>query len=201
MGNRYDKFYGFTGLFPVLDDRHAAISHATALRSVLATLDNGPGSLFSRTGLVHAGRFFLVNDVVYGGAPQREEHLANSYLALSLTFDGELEELVDRLAAAGQPELDQVFSHCVGYARRPSCATLLEFLRTGQVSTSFLYVDASEFDLDATRRALLVQREVADMVQRGQGLSVAERKRLVSETARRIGSHDFRAPGGFAEEV
>jgi hypothetical protein len=201
MGNRYDQFYGFTGLFPVLDNPHVRVSHAAALRATLAALDNGPGSLLSRTGLVHAGRLFLIDDLVYNGAPQREEHLAWAYLAFSLTFDGELERLAGKLAAAGQPELDRIFVHCFGYRPGPDGETLLAFLRTGQVTTSFLYVDASELDLEATLRALLVQREVADMVLRGQSLPVAERKRLVVETARRL--RDSRPPvaGGFGEDV
>lgn len=201
MGNRYDEFFGFTGLYPVLDDPHVPVSHATALRTILAELDNGPGSLFSRTGLVHAGRFFLLNDVVYNGAPQREEHLAYVYLAFSLTFDGELEPLVRQLASVGQPELDRIFAHCYGYALSPDSATLLTFLQTGQVTTSFLYVDASELDLQATLRALLVQRQVADMVARGQGLSPTERKQLVVETAKRLNDCRPPQPGGFVEEM
>jgi hypothetical protein len=201
MGNRYDQFYGLTGLFPVLDNPRVPVSHATALRATLAALDNGPGSLFSRTGLVHAGRLFLIDDLVYNGAPQREEHLPWAHLAFSLTFDGELERLAGKLAAVGQPELDRIFVHCFGYRPGPDAETLLAFLRTGQVTTSFLYVDASELDLEATLRALQVQREVADMVLRGQSLPVAERKRLVAETAKRLRVSRRPVPGGFADDA
>jgi hypothetical protein len=201
MSNRYDQFYGFTGLFPVRNDPNVPVSHATALRATLAALDNGPGSLFSRTGLVHASRLFLIDDVIYNGAPQHEEHLAYAYLAFSLTFDGQLEKLVGKLAAVGQPELDRIFVHCFGYTLGPDPESLLWFLQTGQVTTTFLYVDASELNLQATQRALLVQREVADMVLRGQGLSVAERKQLVAETAKRLRDSTPPVPGGFLEDV
>ncbi|MDB5571856.1 MAG: hypothetical protein JWN93_3039 [Hyphomicrobiales bacterium] len=195
MSNRYDSFYGYTGLFPIIDDLQAE-SHLDILREVLMSLPDGRGSLFSRTGLVHGARLFIIDDPVYNGRPSREEHFAYAYLALSITFDGELEALAERIAAVGAEAFTSVFSHCYGFGGASSAGAVLSYLKACQIETTFLYVD-SDVDLPGTLSALAAQRRIADMIERAQGCGPAERKALVRDLAERLQLSPAPEPGDF----
>ena len=197
MSNYYGKFYGYTGLFPILDDTEDAEPHRMVLRKLLAELPNGKGSLFSRTGLVHGARLFLLDDVVYNGAPTPEEHLRYSYVVLSMTFDGELSTLARNIAEAGGNEWTAVFSHCYGFPKQAlSAAAVLDYLQKGQITTSFLYVDA-DGDLKTTLRALVLQRELGLLLEQAQLQDTAGKKALVRELAARLAALPDPQAGDF----
>ncbi len=195
MSNHYDNFYGYTGLFPIIDDLQAE-SHLDILRESLLALPNGKGSLFARTGLVHGARLFIVDDVVYNGRPSREEHLAYPYVALSMTFDGTLEALAERIAAVAADEFASIFCHCYGFKGANTAADVLAYLKACQHETTFLYVDC-DADLPTTLKALAAQPKIADMIERGQGASVQERKALVREMAALLKNASTPEPGDF----
>jgi len=195
VSNYYGKFYGYTGLFPILDNTDTN-NHIVELRSLLSTLSNKQGSLFSRTGLVHGARFFILDDVVFNGSPTPEEHLKNAYLVLSMTFDGELEDLAEKIAALGESDWGRVMSHCHSVADTRPHEVVLDQLRRGQVTTSFLYVDA-DADLKSTLKALLLQRKVSDLIVSGQGATIQERKKLVRNFADHFNSIEIPSPGDF----
>ncbi len=195
MGNRYEQFYGYTGLFPIREDATGA-SHVEALRGELAALPYGVGSMFSRTGLVHAARMFVIEDVIDNGHPSHEEHLAYPYLTVSLTFDGKLAELSSRIAALCLQEFDGVFSHCYGY-RGSNSRDVLGYLAACQVDTTYLYVDVGDASLERTLKALAAQRLIADLIVNGQGRPVAERKSLVRALAAEMSTLAAPQPGGF----
>jgi len=197
MSNYYGKFYGYTGLFPILDDTENCV-HKVALRKLLAELPLGRGSLFSRTGLVHGARLFIIDDVVYNGHPTPEEHLQYSYLLLSMTFDGELANLAEKLSAAGGNEWQSVFSHCHGFDSNAAHngQSVLDYLQKGQITTSFLYVDA-DGNLDTTLRALILQKEIGLLVEKAQSLDTPTRKQLVLKLAARMSALPPPEPGDF----
>jgi hypothetical protein len=199
MGNRYGDFYGYTGLFPVIDDPRGAESHLDVLREMLNRLDAGPGSMFARAGLVHGARLFLVDDIIDNGYPALPEHLPYAYLALSMTFDGPLERLAAALSATAAGDLAAIFDHCYGFRGAGTPEGLLSYLRAGQVTTTFLYVDA-EAPLWRVLAALKVQAMSRDLVVQGQGASLAERRRLVDAFARAVRTLETDPPGGFARE-
>jgi hypothetical protein len=200
MGNRYGQFYGYTALFPIIEETRAD-SHTEELRGILTRLPSGQGSLFSKTGLVHGARLFIVDDVIYNGMPAREEHLAYSYLALSITFDGELEGLAQRIAAVGAEDFASVFRHCYGFEGATDPQTLLRYLRACQVETTFLYVDVDDVNLEDTLRALAAKQVILDMIERASGRDVATRKALVREVAARLAALEPPAPGAFMSGV
>jgi hypothetical protein len=195
MGNRYEQFYGYTGLFPILKEERSE-SHAEELRGILASLPNGAGSMFSRTGLVHGARLFVIDDVIYNGHPSREDHLIYGYLAMSLTFDGDLAALAARIAEVARAEFDQLFSHCYGY-RRSDSPDVLAYLKACQIETTYLYVDVGDAGLERTMRALAAQRLVAELMEQCQGRPIAERKTLVRALAARLASLELPPPGAF----
>jgi len=199
MSNTYGNFYGYTGVFPIINDKKRNTSHARSLRSLLSDMDNGGGSLFSRTGLIHGARLFVLDDVVYNGHPSKEEHLEYEYLVFSLTFDGELDEMAQRLSEYGGNDFESVFQHCYGFdAGNMSSEFMLKFLQTGQITTSFLYVEA-DGDLQETMRALLAKRYIAQMLEKAQFLTTEEKKALVRTTASSIASAALPLPGDFDE--
>ncbi len=197
MSNTYGKFYGYTGVFPIIRDDKLEVSHAVELRKVLSELNAGGGSIFSRTGLVHGARMFVLDDVVYNGHPTKEEHLDYEYLILSLTFDGALDEMAQRLNQYGGEELALIFGHCYGFANRDTSKDgMLKFLQQGQVTTSFLYVEA-DGDLKETLRALWAKKVVGEMLEKAQGVSTEQKRALVKEAADRIESATLPLPGDF----
>jgi hypothetical protein len=199
VSNYYGKFYGYTGLFPILRDAEGE-AHCLALRKNLSELPNASGSLFSRTGLVHGARLFIIDDVVYNGHPTPVEHLQYSYLALSLTFDGELEQLSKQIAKHGGEEWDSIFSHCYAISEDIGSAdSVLALLRKGQITTSFLYVDA-DGDLQTTLRALALQKEVALLVEEAQFLGIDAKKKMVQELSKRMADMPEAVPGDFNSE-
>ncbi len=199
MSNYYESFYGYTGLFPILKADKIKVSHTIELREILSTLPNDGGSLFSRTGLVHGARLFILDDVVYNGHPTSVEHLEYEYLAVSLTFDGELEDIANKLAELGGDEFKSIFMHCYGFSEIDmSASSILQFLKLGQVTTSFLYVEA-DGNLQETLRALLAQKLIADMLEKAQFLNVADKKNLILTTAAKISAAKLPLAGDFIQ--
>lgn len=199
MSNTYGDFYGYTGVFPIIKDKKRAVSHARELREILSGMDNSGGSLFSRTGLVHGARLFVLDDVVYNGHPSKEEHLEYEYVFLSLTFDGALDGMAQRLAEYGGHDLEHIFGHCYGFPSEGiNQGSMLQFLQAGQITTSFFYVEA-DGDLQETMRALLAKRQVAKMLEKAQFLSIDEKKALVRTTASGIAAATLPLPGDFDE--
>ena len=170
-------------------------------------MPNEGGSLFSRTGLVHGARIFILDDVVYNGHPTTAEHLEYEYLAVSLTFDGELEDIAKQLAEVAGEEFKKIFCHCYGYGYGygygyskvdMNASSILTFLIAGQVTTSFLYVEA-DGDLQQTLRALLAQKLIAEMLEKAQFLNTADKKALVLATAAKISSAKLPLAGDFIQ--
>ena len=200
MSNRYGQIYGYTGFFPIIEEARSQ-SHAEQLRGILAALPTGEGSLFSRTRLVHGARLFVMDDVVYNGHPSREEHLAYSYLAMSITFDGDLAGLAERIAALGAAEFDRIFSHCYGYEGVGSPKEILAYLEACRVETTFLYVDADDASLEEILRAIHAHARIARMIESAQGKSPSERKALVRALSAWIGQLSPPPPGAFDNQL
>lgn len=199
MGNHTGKFYGYTGLFPVRDSPEEPISHLDALRALLNNMESGPGCLFARTRLVHGARLFLIDDVIYNGHPTREEHLAYPYLALSLTFDGDLKGLAAAIAMQVGPDFERIFQHCYGFKNASMPSPVLSYLEQCQVTTTFLYVDA-DASLKLTLKALKVQALAREMVVRTQGQDIATRRAALTELREAITAIEEGQPGTFTTE-
>lgn len=198
MGNRYDNFYGYTGLFPVRKSTGDGSSPLRDLRRVLEQLPFGKDSLLSRTGLVHGARMFVIEDVVYNGHPAREEHLEHAYLVLSVTFDGELEQLVKRIFETGGNEWASVFENTVAFPDQASYDSLLKHIKACQLTTTFLYVDAAA-DLPKTLKALHAQKLIFDMVKANQGLSTGQRRVQIKQTLESINKLESTVPGDYTD--
>lgn len=196
MSSRYGEVYGYSGFFPIREDVTSP-SHIDALRGLLADLPIGEGSLFSRTRRVHGARFFVIDDAIYNGHPSVEEHLAYAYLAMSITFDGDLPDLAARIADVGAAEFEALFSHCYGYPGAASAEAILGYLKACQIETTFLYVDTDDATLEEMLRALQAHARIASMIERAQGKSTAERRALVRELAAEIARLPPASPGAF----
>ena len=197
--NRYDNFYGYTGLFPIRPSDGDGSAPARDLRRDLTELANGPGSMFSRTGLVHGARLFVLSDVVFNGHPSPIDHLRDQYLVLSVTFDGDLDPFLRRVYERSADEWARVFRHTQGYPDPLNPDGLISHVRACQITTSFLYVDA-EADLDRTRLARAAQRELRKMVQAAQGQATGQRRILVKETLERLRALPPAIPGSMMQE-
>ena len=196
MGDHYGRFLGYTGFFPILREPGQP-SRVNPLRAALAALPFGEGSMFARAGLVHGARLFVIDALPDNGRPARTEHLEQPWLVFSATLDGDLGALAARLATVARQECETLFSHCHGFAGAGSAEALLGYFTACRHETTFLYVDVDDFDLEETLRALVAQGWIADLVERCQGLSPAERKREVAALAERIRTMPTPEPGGY----
>ena len=196
MSRRSGQIHGYTDFVPIIEATRSQ-SHAEELRGILAALPIGEGTLFSRTRLVHGARLFIIDDVVYNGHPTREEHLAYGYLAMSITFDGELAALAEGIAALGAAEFDRIFSHCYGYEGAESSTRILAYLEACRVQTNVLFVEVDDASLEDVLRAIHAHARIARMIESAQGKSPSERKALVRALAARIRQSPPPPPGAF----
>jgi hypothetical protein len=199
MSSRNGQIHGYTGFFPIIEEARAQ-SHAVALRGILATLPTGEGSLFSRTRLVHGARLFVIDDVVYNGHPSREEHLAYAYLAMSITFDGDLAALAEGIAVLGAAEFDRIFSHCYGYEGAGSSERVLAYLEACRVQSNILFVEVDDASLEDVLRAIHAHARIARMIETAQGKSPSERKALVRALAAQLRQSPPPPPGAFCND-
>ncbi len=200
MGNRYDNFYGYTGLFPIRKSTGDGSSPLRDLRRELEALPFGRDSLLSRTGLVHGARMFVIDDVVFNGYPAKEEHLNHAYLVVSVTFDGELEQLVKRIAETGGDDWTKVFKNTVAFPEQVDYESILRHVKACQLTTSFLYVDA-EADLVRTLKALQAQKIIFDMVKTNQSLTTGQRREQIRQTLERINNSEPTVPGDYTDKL
>src|SRR5580704_4109196 len=115
MANQSGQIYGLTILSPILESVSIDICHATALRWYLASLPRDHTSPFARVSSTHFARLVVMDDVVFVGAPAREEHLKSKYLVFESNFDGDLDTYLRRMAQDIPTEVDAVWRHCIGY--------------------------------------------------------------------------------------
>src|SRR5260370_5911587 len=115
MPNENGSVYGLTILSPIIDDESATPSHDLQIREYLAILPTGEESPFALAPGTHPCRLVVMDDVIYVGAPAREEHLHSKYLVFESNCDDDLASYLPRLATSAPQYLASISSHCVGY--------------------------------------------------------------------------------------
>lgn len=174
MANVSGRIYGLTILSPIIKDPNADTSHDCAIRKYLATLPDGPISPFAKVSSTHICRLVVMDDVIYVGAPAKEEHLSSQYLVFESNFDGELETYLTRMAKEIPEVVESVWGHCVGYPGLLDMNAFVAYMKKCQLTTTFYFADVNNHTVQSTLRALKVQASVAEFVGTHQGKSPSE---------------------------
>jgi hypothetical protein len=195
MPNRSGSAYGLTLLCPIKNEERLAISHNLAIRKYLRTLPTDQTGPFAKVSSTHIARLFVLDDVIYFGAPSCEEHLASRYLVFESNFDGDLDGYLSRLATDARAEVDAIWQHCEGYPGVQNVATFVSYMKKCQITTTFYFADVNNKTVQQTLRALQTQSAVAAFIEQNQGKSPQELQRSFLEFTARLRSAPPPEPG------
>ena len=204
MANVSGSVYGLTVLSPIIDDPRATPSHDLQIRKYLAALSTRDDSPFALAPGTHLARLVVMDDVIYVGAPAREEHLKSKYLVLEANIDGDLDRWLHGLAAGAPHHVDAIWQHCVGYPGVADIPAFIAWMKACQLTTTFYFAAVNDKTVNQTLRALQIQADVAEFIAAHQGLDPATLHRKFiefaaierSKRAPRPGSAHLYAPAG-----
>jgi hypothetical protein len=200
MANQSGQVYGLTILSPILESESIDIGHATVLRWYLASLPRDHTSPFARVSSTHFARLVVMDDVVFVGAPAREEHLKSRYLVFETNFDGDLDSYLTRMAREIPDFVDSVWKHCVGYPGVADPAAFAAYMKKCQIETTFFFADVNDKTVQQTLKALQVQAALAHFVERNKGKPAAEIQKLLGQLLELIAKAPAPLPGGIDSE-
>jgi hypothetical protein len=166
--------YGLTILSPIIDDPTIRISHDTALRMFLEKMPRHEDSPFTKVSATHICRLVVMDDVVFVGAPAKEEHLKSKYLIFSSNFYGDAEAYFADMAAKIPDTVTDIWSHCVGFPGVRDSKAFGEYMKKCQIETTFFFAAVNDKTVDQMLHALQVKVEFAAFVEENQGKSPAE---------------------------
>jgi hypothetical protein len=174
VANQSGSVYGLTILSPIIDDPHAEVSHDCAIRDYLAGLPRDHRSPFAKLSSTHIARLVVMDDVIFVGAPAREEHFQSKYLVFESNFDGDLDTYLRRMAQDIPAEVDAVWRHCVGYPGLRDVAAFTAYMKKCQLKTTFYFADVNDKTVQQTLHALRVQASMVEFIAAHQGKPAAE---------------------------
>jgi hypothetical protein len=200
MANQSGQIYGLTILSPILESESIDICHATALRWYLASLPRDHTSPFARVSSTHFARLVVMDDVVFVGAPAREEHLKSRYLVFEANFDGDLDTYLTLMARDIPEVVDSVWKHCVAYPGAADAAAFAAYMKKCQIETTFFFADVNDKTVQQTLKALQVQSTLAHFIERNQGRPAADIQKSFGALLEGLAKAGAPLPGGIDSE-
>jgi hypothetical protein len=200
MANQSGQVYGLTILSPILEGDSIDICHATALRWYLASLPRNHTSPFAQVSSTHFARLVVMDDVVFVGAPAREEHLNSRYLVFETNFDGDLDTYLTRMAREIPDFVDSVWKHCAGYPGVTDLAAFAAYMKKCQIETTFFFADVNDKTIQQNLKALQVQSALAHFIEVNQGKPAAEIQKSFGLLLERLEKAHAPLPGGIDSE-
>lgn len=198
MPNKNGSVYGLTVLSPIIDDETATPSHDLQIREYLATLPTGEESPFALAPGTHLARLVVMDDVIYVGAPSREEHLQSKYLVFESNCDGDLDGYLTGLATNVPQHLDAIWGHCVGYPGASNTRAFIDYMKACQIETTFFFAAISDKSVPETLTALQTQHAVANFIASHQGMEPAQLQREFNEFVAVLKAAPVPKAGGMA---
>ena len=181
MPNKSGNAYGLTLLCPILQGspKKAAEgmndqTYADLIRYQLQQLTVNEESPMARVPNTYLSRLFVLNDVPYQGRPAMLEHLKSNYLVFSSNFHGELEDYLNGMWSAVEPEIRAVLQYCVGFDRVTNVTTFIEYVKACQVTTTFFFNGSSDEPLAVQLKSLYLKQELSKFAFANQGKSPAD---------------------------
>jgi hypothetical protein len=200
MANQSGQIYGLTILSPILESNRLDICHATELRWYLASLARNHTSPFAQVSSTHFARLVVMDDVVFVGAPAREEHLKSRYLVFETNFDGDLNRYLTRMAVEIPGLVNSVWKHCVGYPGLADPNAFIAYMKKCQIETTFFFADVNDRTVQQNLKALQVQSALSHFVERNQGKPPGEVQKSFGVLLKRLAEAPDPLPGGIDSE-
>lgn len=197
MSNVSGSVYGLTILSPVIDDPKATPSHDLQIRKYLADLSTREDSPFAQFPGTHLARLVVMDDVIYVGAPVREEHLNSKHLVMEANIDGDLDTWLSGFAAGAPHHLDAIWGHCVGYPGAANREAFVAYMKACQLTTTFYFAAVNDKTVTQTLRALQTQTAVAQFIAENQGLDPVTLQRKFIEFTALLKSQPAPRPGSM----
>lgn len=176
--NVLGQSYAFLAMMPIIAGREIA------LRDHLRGLPTGEGSPLAPIGRTHFGRWVIMPQPAFGGAPQRPDPFKSQYLLFSVCFDGDLPSYLDDLCSMIGDECDRIWSHCAGYPGSADRAAFARYFTRNQVDTEVYFSAYPESTVGRVRESLALRNQLVDFAVGAQGLDDAELHRRFQETFR-----------------
>jgi len=192
---------GLTIFSPILESDAMGIEHASSVRRYLATLPRTHNSPFARVPSTHFARLVVMDDVVFVGAPAREEHLTSRYLLFEATFDSDLDTYLARMAREIPDHVDSIWSHCVGYPGAVDPTAFVGYMKKCQVEATFSFADVSDRTVQQNLKALQVQSALAHFIERNQGRPATEIQMAFGVLLESLAKAPPPLPGGIDSET
>ena len=179
MANQNGAKFGFTGLFPIKTDAHAA-----ELRTLLRSLDNTQryprGSPLSAVPIVHMARFAIIDRLAYQRFPAKIDNLKSQYLLFLCDFDGRsIDALIQAMVRNIPTELAAIWQNCVLFPGIGSSDQLAAYFERCQLTTNLFLADQPEASVDDILLALTYRRRlgefIRDVQRRPRGPTVLQR--------------------------
>jgi hypothetical protein len=141
-----------------------------------------------------------MDDVVFVGAPAREEHLNSRYLVFETNFDGDLDTYLTRMAREIPDFVDSVWKHCAGYPGVTDLAAFAAYMKKCQIETTFFFADVNDKTIQQNLKALQVQSALAHFIEVNQGKPAAEIQKSFGLLLERLEKAHAPLPGGIDSE-
>jgi hypothetical protein len=167
--NRNGGAYALTVFTPILP------GHEDAVQAVIEGLPVGADSPLARLDGLHFSRLQIFRELVHQGPEQRKrDHLRQSHLVFTSTFDGELDPYLDAVCARLGAEADEWWSHCAGYPGTADRAAFKRYIRDHQADTSLFASAHPNASVARVRDSLELRDGIVDFAADAQGLGAAE---------------------------
>jgi len=175
--NVLGQSYAFLAMTPII------AGHEIALRTHLRGLDGGQGSPLAMVPRTHFGRWVIVPQPAFEGAPMHPDPWKSQYLLFSACFDGDLASYLDDLCTLIPEEADAVWGHCAGYpsAGTTNRAGFARYLTHNQIDTSVYFSAYPEATVQRVRESLARRDDLVEFTVEAQGLDDAELQRRFRE--------------------
>jgi len=181
MSNVASKAYGLTILSPIRENIAQGVSGSVLTRAEIENLSLHQHSPFAKVANTYLARLYVLNDVMFQGYPEKEDHLKSKYLVFASNFYGDLDEYLTGLWRNAKTDVKKVWAHCYDFESVTDEASFLIYMKKCQIKTTFFFngsVDLGEDDtsLNEQLKALYLKQEFAEFVWNNQNLSSNELK-------------------------
>jgi len=176
---KYDvlgQSYAFLAMTPII------AGHEIALRTHLRGLPQEGGSPLARVPRTHFGRWVIMPQPAFEGAPMHPDPFKSQYLFFSACFDGDLPSYLDDLCTLIPEEADAIWSHCAGYPGTHDRAGFARYLTHNQIETEVYFSAYPQATVQRVRESLDLRDRILKFAVDTQGADAVELQARWRET-------------------
>ncbi len=194
MANENAGAYALSLLCPIAEGSERDRSYAALTKAWLQDLGVHEESPFARVPNTYLCRLFVLDDVIYEGAPHALDHLKSKYLVATFNFHGERDAYLRGLWEGVREQLLQAFKYCVGFENVKTRDAFVEYIGRCQVPTTFFFNGSNGDPLAKQLKALYLKQELGRFAAEHQGMAPGELQRAFQEFVARTKPHDLTGP-------